>query len=259
MPELREMNALVTGAGSGIGRAIAVALGRVVASVALVGRRSAELEAVAAAIKTAGGRALPLALDITDFEAVKRAHAAVLAMGAKVDILVNNAGIAESAALEKTSDALWDKTMAINVRAPYLLTRLFAPAMAERGFGRIVNIASIAALEGSAYTAAYTASKHGLLGMTRAFSKEFAPRGVTVNAVCPGYTKTAIVERAATNISSKTGKDADWAVGELIKNVPIGRLVEPDEVAAAVLYLVSKEAAATSGIALTVAGGAAEG
>lgn len=251
--------ALVTGGGSGIGRAIAAALANAGARVLVVGRRAAELESVVNEISARGGFAWAKSLDLLDSASTTAALDDFEKRHEKIQILVNNAGIAKSAPIEKTSDEMWDAIMDLNVKVPFKLIRRLAPKMKSAGWGRIVNIASTAALEGYAYTSAYTASKHALLGMTRAFSKEYVQSGVTVNAVCPGYTRTDIVEGALESITQKTGRDRGEVLQEMIGPMPIGRLVEPDEVAASVLYLCGDLSDAVSGIALTVAGGAAEG
>lgn len=253
MQNLENRRAVVTGGGRGIGAAIARALAAAGAEVVLVGRDARRLEQAAEKLPSGRGRAA--AADLT----VATARERLVAEVGDVDILVNNAGLAESAPLLKTSDELWDRTFALNLTAPYHLCRLVAPGMMARGFGRIVNVASTAALKGYAYTSAYCASKHGLLGMTRALAREYLPRGVTVNAVCPGFTETEMTGRTVDNIVSKTGRPAEEAMQELAAEGMMGRLISPDEVAHAVMTFVGPKSDAISGQALAVAGGAVEG
>ena len=251
--------ALVTGSGRGIGRAIAERLGSEGALVVLSARRAADIETVSGVIESAGGRARTIPADLADREACRALVDRVEDDIGPIDILVNNAGIAESAPLHRTDDGMWDRTMALNVVTPFSLTRRILPGMIERGFGRIVNVASTAGRTGYAYTAAYTASKHGLIGMTRAFSKQGVGHGVTVNAVCPGYVDTDMTRRTIDNIREKTGLGEEDVIAALVADSPIGRLIRPDEVADAVAWLCSERAAAVSGQTVGVCGGAVEG
>ncbi|MCB9834354.1 MAG: SDR family NAD(P)-dependent oxidoreductase [Planctomycetes bacterium] len=259
MAELRGRIALITGAGRGLGRAIAVAIAGAGAEVALCARSGGELEAVAAICREASGRALVLPGDLADPDFRRHLVAEVGVRLGAVDILVNNAGIAPSAPLERSDDELWERTFALNVEAPFQLSRLVMRGMAERGYGRIVNVASTAALKGYPYTSAYVASKHALLGLTRALGRELASRGVTVNAVCPGFADTRIASEAIENIVRKTGRSPEEARGFLVTENPLGRLIRPEEVAEAVMAFLGPDSAALSGQALAVAGGAVEG
>ena len=230
--------ALVTGGGRGIGRAIAEALAAEGLAVAVAARTVREVEETAAAIRQPGIRALALELDVTEPDAIARAVADVTKSLGAVDVLVNNAGMAEAAPLARTELALWQRHLSVNVTGPFLLTRQVLPGMLERGWGRVINIASLAGLMGAPYVSAYTASKHALVGLTRALAAEVGAKGVTVNAICPGYVATDMVWNGARNIVAKTGRSFDEAVAAMAKTNPGGRLIEPMEVAAAAVRCV---------------------
>ena len=249
MPDsLKGRTALVTGGGRGIGRAIALALGREGGALILTGRTPDRLRGVARELAELGGpEPLVQVMDVADHGAVKMALDRIRAERATIDILINNAGIAESEPLARTELALWERHFAINATAPYLFTRALLPGMVERGWGRVVNIASTAGLAGAPYIAAYAASKHALVGLTRVVAAETKDTGVTVNAVCPGFVATELTSRAARRISEKTGKPVAEALGSLARFNESGRLVEPEQVAAVVLELVSDAGAGRSG------------
>ncbi|WP_395674204.1 SDR family NAD(P)-dependent oxidoreductase [Inquilinus sp.] len=248
---LNGRHVLVTGGGSGIGAAVAAALTARGAAVTVLGRTESRLAATVAA-----GKAAAYAIaDVTKPEQLEAAIARLVAERGPIDILVNNAGAAESAPFARTDRALWDRMIGLNLGAVYETTRLVLPGMAERGWGRVISIASIAGLTGFPYVAAYCAAKHGVIGLTRALAREFATKGVTVNAVCPGYTDTDLVQGAVARIEGKTGRSPDEIRAELIRGNPQGRLIQPEEVAAAVAWLAGPEAASVNGIALPVAGG----
>lgn len=251
MSELEGKHAVVTGAGQGIGAAIARALSEEGASVTLLGRRRALLEAVAAQLHDADCTVL----DVTDSAAVDAAMGDIAQRRGRLDILVNNAGAAATAPLQRTTDEIWRQLMAVNLDGLFHCSRAVLPIMRDAGVGRIVNIASTAGLRGYAYVAAYCASKHGVIGLTRAMALELASTGITVNAICPGYTNTEIVAEAVRNIVDKTERSEDEALAELVKENPQGRLIEPEEVAVTALWLCSAAAASVNGQSIAVDGG----
>ncbi|MEE9391591.1 MAG: SDR family NAD(P)-dependent oxidoreductase [Planctomycetota bacterium] len=254
--QLVDRHALVTGASRGIGAAIAARLQAEGARTILVARNKKALDELALELSAAGTRPLTFTVDLADAVATSALVPKILAECGRLDILVNNAGLAESAPLHRSSDDLWNRTMTLNLRAAIQLSRAAASVMQEAGWGRIVNIASTAAQKGYAYTAAYTASKHGLLGFARAQAVELAASGVTVNSVCPGYVDTPMTARTLANIMDKTGCDRNAAIAALASDSPLGRLVTPEEVAAAVMSFLGPNTGATTGQALGVAGGA---
>ena len=247
---LEGRHALVTGAGRGIGAATARALAAEGARLTLLGRSREPLERLAAELGAAVVQA-----DVTDESSLARAFAEAGANGGALDILVNNAGTAVTAPFGKTDRALWDSMLAVNLTSVFTCCRLALPGMVERGWGRIVTVASTAGLRGYAYCAAYAAAKHGVIGLTRTLALETARSGVTVNAVCPGFTETDMTEASLDRIRAKTGRSREEALAELTKTNPQGRLVRPDEVADAVAWLCRPASASVTGQAVAVAGG----
>ncbi|MGZ8288667.1 MAG: SDR family NAD(P)-dependent oxidoreductase [Telluria sp.] len=250
MGELTGKHAFITGGARGIGAATARALLDAGARVTIAGRDEAALAATAAELAPCGEIAWR-ALDITDPEAVT----AVLAAAGPVNILVNNAGQAESAPFARTDAELWQRMLDVNLSGAFYCSQAVLPAMLAARWGRIVNVASTAGLTGYRYVAAYCAAKHGMVGMTRALALEVAAKGVTVNAVCPGFTETDIVRDAVANIVARTGRSEEQARAELAAGNPQQRLVQPQEVANAILWLCMPQSAAMNGQAVAVAGG----
>lgn len=244
---LNDKVALVTGGGRGIGRAIALLFAQHGARVAVAARTREQVESVAEEI---GNNAIALVCDVSSSESVARMFADI-----RPDILVNNAGIAESATFVNTSDELWHRHLAINLSGTFYCTRAALPPMLERKWGRVINIASIAGKTGAPYVAAYTASKHGVLGLTRSLALEVAASGVTVNAICPGYVDTEMVSRGVETITAKTGRSAEEALGALKKMSPQNRLVTAEEVAALALLLASEEGRGINGQGINIDGG----
>jgi NAD(P)-dependent dehydrogenase (short-subunit alcohol dehydrogenase family) len=253
--KLENRIALITGGGRGIGRAIAVAFAREGARVVLAARTGQQVEDAAAEIGNED-IALPVVCDVSDLSNVQLMFARVsVRFGRGPDILVNNAGIAESAPLAKTDDDLWQRHLAINLTGTFYCTRAAVPAMLGRGWGRVINIASIAGKTGAPYIAAYAASKHGVLGLTRSIALEVAAKGITVNAICPGYVDTDMTTRGIENVIAKTRRSADEALDAIKKMSPQNRLITVEEVAALALLLASDEGRGINGQAINIDGG----
>jgi len=249
---LEGRHALVTGAGSGIGAAVARALSARGAKVSLAGRRRDRLDATRA---TLTGEAATVVIDVGDMAAVAVGVKAAAAALGPIDILVNNAGQASSAPILKTGIETWNDIIAVDLTGVFVVTQAVLPGMLERGYGRIISIASTAGLIGYPYVTAYCAAKHGVIGLTRALALEVARKGITVNAVCPGFTDTPLLDEAVANIVRTAKLDEAAARARLAQSNPQGRFVTPEEVADAVVWLASPGASAINGQAIPVAGG----
>lgn len=255
--KLAERIAVITGGGRGIGRAVALAFAREGADVMVLARTEGEVRRVAEEVGgECGVRAFHAVCDVSDAASVRNAFdEARERFGRAADILVNNAGVAESAPLVKTTDEFWHRHLEINLSGTFYCMRAALPAMVERGWGRVINVASIAGKTGAPYIAAYSASKHGVIGLTRTAALEVATGGVTVNAICPGYVETDMTARAVENITARTGKTADEARAILERMSPQQRLVTSEEVAAVALLLASHDGRGINGQAINVDGG----
>ena len=253
LASLSGQHALVTGASRGIGAVVAAALAAEGAHVSLLAREAQSLARLAGQL--GNDRALPVAADVTDGASVRGAFAAARARFGPVHILINNAGQAASAKFTDTDEALWQRIMAVNLTGTYLCSHAAVTDMLELKYGRIVNIASIAGLRGAAYISAYVASKHAVIGLTRALALEYATRNITVNAVCPGYVDTDIVKQAVATIRNKTGRSESEALAALVATNPQQRLITPEEVANAVLWLCRPGSQSITGQSLIISGG----
>ncbi len=241
-PKATPRRALITGGGSGIGLAIAKELAANGINVTIAGRNAARLEKTGLAF---------IEMDVTDEQSVIDG---IKSAGA-IDIFVANAGAAATAPALKTSRAIWDEMIAVNLTSVYLCAREAAPQMRSRGWGRFIAIASTASLKAYPYTGAYAAAKHGVLGWVKSLALELAKTGVTVNAICPGFTDTPLVDEALDNIVAKTKTSREDALATFLKDNPLGRLIKPEEVASAALWLAGDNAASVTGQSIVIDGG----
>lgn len=245
---MAQKTVLITGGGSGIGFAIGQSLLAIGLHVVLAGRSEERLKEATFALPGS----ISQSIDVTDEGSVIEAFETLKGKNLLPDLLINNAGAASTAPFERTTTKQWNQMLAVNLTGAFLCSRAALPHMKKQKFGRIINVASTAGLKGYAYTSAYVAAKHGVVGMTKALALELAGTGVTANAVCPGFTDTDIVRTAVDTISAKTGRTEAEALAELTKSNPAGRLITPDEVASTVAWLCSDAASAINGQAIAV-------
>lgn len=248
-------SAFITGASRGIGEAIARAFAQANIRVAVTARTESDIRRVAGEIRAQGGEAVPLVCDVTQPESIAVAVAEAQHALGPITILVNNAGAGESHKFLGHDDALWQRMIDVNLNSVYRVTKSVAPMMVEAKWGRIINIASIASKIGGKYIAAYTAAKHGVLGLTRALAVEFVGYNITVNAICPGYVDTPMTDHSVANIAARTKMPEAEARATLEKISPQNRLISPQEVAAVALMLVSDDARGITGQAINIDGG----
>jgi NAD(P)-dependent dehydrogenase (short-subunit alcohol dehydrogenase family) len=244
-------HALVTGGGTGVGRAIALALAETGVAVTICGRRKEQLAAVADASK----RISAIAADVTDEAAMTALYAEAEKARGPVDIVVANAGMSGSSPAQRTSLGDWQRTLDVNLTGSFLTVKPALAGMTSAKSGRVVFVASTAGLKGYAYVAPYVAAKHGVVGLMRALATELARTGVTVNAVCPGFVETDMLEESVRRIVDKTGRTVEQARASLAATNPQGRFIQPQEVAAAVLWLCSEAAGSITGQAISLSGG----
>lgn len=247
---------LVTGGSRGIGRSIALVFAAHGSHVVLTGRTQANLDAVAEEIRRFGGRALPITCDVTDKQKVEALKSEIKTHLGTVQILINNAGVAPAASFLEMPDRLWEEVLRVNLTGTYHCCKVFLPEMIAAKWGRIINIASTVAKVAYSHTSAYTASKHAVLGLTRALAIEMARSGVTVNAICPGYVETELTLNNARMMAEKTGRRVEEALGLFRGSSPQNRLIAPEEVAELAVMLASKSADGITGQAINIDGGA---
>lgn len=247
--------AVVTGAGRGIGFSIALALADAGADVGVTARSAPELDSLVELIREKGRRSLAVTCDVTDPQQVQHMATTLLVGLGGIDILVNNAGNAGSHKFLNHPDELWHRMLAVNLNSVYYVSKAFLPKLVEQRYGRIITIASIASRVGGNYIAAYTASKHGVLGLTRALAMEMNPYNITVNAICPGYVDTPMTDSSVANIVLRTGMPEEQAREALRKTSPQHRLIEPEEVASMAVFLALESSKGITGQAFNVDGG----
>jgi 3-hydroxybutyrate dehydrogenase len=255
MYDLSGRTALVTGASRGIGRAIALALAEQGADIVVAARDQSAVDAVAAEIRSLGRRSMGVIVDVTNPAQIEEIRTTVESELGPVDILVNNAGASDSHKFVGHDDAIWHRMIEINLNSAYYVTKAFIPAMVERQWGRIINIASMHSKIGGPYVAAYTAAKHGVLGLTRSLALEFVTKNITVNAICPAYVRTPMTSSSIDRMVARTGMSEAEASKVLEEMSPQKRLIEPEEVAAVTVLLASEAAKGITGQAINVDGG----
>ena len=251
MEMLKDKHVVITGGGSGIGASIAEALAKSGAKTTIMGRNYQRLQEKAEQLV----QGFAAEVDVTDEEKVNTAFQKAVQQHGVIDILINNAGNAISVPFEKMKAEQWNEMISLNLTGVFHCTQACLPAMKKQKWGRVINIASTAGLKAYAYVSAYCAAKHGVIGLTRSLALETANAGITVNAICPGYTETAITESAIENISLKTGRTKTEAREELLKHNPQKRFIQPEEIANTVLWLCQQEAASVTGQAISISGG----
>ncbi|HLC25727.1 MAG TPA: 3-oxoacyl-ACP reductase family protein [bacterium] len=247
--------AIITGAGRGIGRAIAVAFAEAGAKVALAARSAGEIEEVAAQIRSAGGQAIAVATDVAKRSSVDNLVKQTVEKLGGVHILVNNAGITAGVLIAKMEDGLWERIIQTNLTGSYYCIKAVLPHLMAQRHGRIINIASTLAKSGHAYSGAYSASKHGVLGLVRSLALEVTRYNITVNAICPGWTEAGMLSGSVENIVGKTGMTPEQAKEALIAESPQKRAIEPEEVASLAVYLSTEDARGINGQGINVCGG----
>ena len=252
---LEGRRAFITGGGRGIGRAIALKFASEGADVAVAARTRAEIDAVAQEIKEKGGRSLAIPCDVGDSKEVDEAVQLAIRELGGVDVLVANAGALVHAPLGETTNALWDEMMRVNLNGAFYAFRAAVGGMSERGWGRLIAISSVSGKIGGANRSAYHAAKHGVLGLVRSVALEVADKGVTVNAICPGFVDTSLVDTFREGLASHA-EESEAAMNRYRDDIPMGRFLAPDEIAAMALYLASEEAAGITGQAYTISCGA---
>lgn len=239
-------HAVVTGGSRGIGKSIAISLIGYGATVTIMGRNQETLTATANEIS-----AKALVVDVADPESIKQVFSGI----GQVDILINNAGSVQTAPFRHIDLAQWQTMLNVNLTGTFLCTQAVLNGMVERGYGRIINIASVAGLKGYPYVAAYCAAKHGVIGMTKALAQEVARKGVTSNAICPGYVDTDMVRDGVANIVQKTGRSEEDAIAEMVRQNPQGRLIKTGEISDTVVWLCNRSSASINGQAIAIDGG----
>ena len=252
---LQDSRAVVTGGGRGIGAAVARALAEAGVSVVVASRTESDIEQLASKLRAEGHQAWSVVCDVSDPQSIRELAISATDRLERVDILVNAAGIASSAPLHKLTLKDWNRVMSVNATGTFLCTQAFISGMVERKWGRVVNVASVAGLTGSRYIAAYSASKHAVIGFTRCAAAEVAQHGVTVNAVCPGFVDTDMTAESLDRIVESTGISRDDALAAILDTTPQRRLFEPEEVAHAVLSLCDEKAKGINGQAIVLDGG----